>query len=357
MAILSIAWLPLVILTAVEGSLYASAGVTFLNDIAIQARLLIVLPMLVMIRPVIDRKVIGVLKYLANVMMDAGEKQVLKSTAFRRFKAWTNSVWTEVALLLLVIAIAISFWQGGAYSELHQGALSWMATTQEGKEILTMAGGWAIFISFPIFQLIFFRWLWKYFVWVILLFRLSKAQLNLRATHPDHAGGLGVIILAQSSFSLLFVAGSVLISGELIASLLKHPESFTSVRNELVGFVILCLIMILVPLLFFMGKLVKIKQEGLVRLSTLGVDLSSKFEAEWVNELPLDKRIAQQDVDPSMLHDYGRLYDSLQQFRIVPMTLPDLLGIAIPLILPFIPILFVKVSAVELLQKILKMLV
>ena len=163
--------------------------------------------------------------------------------------------------------------------------------------------------------------------------------------------------MAQKSFSFLFVAASVIISGELMANLPKHPDSFITIRNEIVGFTIFCLVLILFPLLFFSSKLIKLKRDGQVHLSNLGVELSSKFEEEWVNDLPIETRISAKQVDPSMLYDYSGLYDSLEKLRPAPVTLRDLIGIVIPLLVPFIPILFIQFSVLELMQKILKLLV
>ena len=217
---------------------------------------------------------------------------------------------------------------------------------------MSKAGYWAVLISIPIFQFLLFRWLWRYLIWMILLFRLSKTQLNLLATHADRAGGMGIIMLAQKSFNLVFVAGSVVLSGQLIMDLQRHPDQFITIRNETIGYVVIALIILLVPLLFFSIKLLRAKNNGLEHLSTLGCSLSSKFEKEWTEDSPIDKRIDNNKVDPSMLYDYMSLYEQIEQLRIVPATIREVAGMAILLFIPFVPIFFVHFSVKELLQKI-----
>jgi hypothetical protein len=100
-----------------------------------------------------------------------------------------------------------------------------------------------------------------------------------------------------------------------------------------------------------MEKLFKTKDRGLLHMSDLGATLSRQFEREWVNDLPIEKKLEEQ-VDPSMLFDYSGMYDLLQQLRTVPVTPRDIIGMALILFVPFIPILFIRFSVVELLQKI-----
>lgn len=349
---LCITWLPLVIITAIEGTLYSGTQLPFLKDVPMQARVLVAIPMLIMIKFAIDGKVMAVLKYLSEALMSAEERELIFTTVLRRAKKMTGSALTEIILLLIVVGSTISLVKSGAYSALEGGTTSWMTSGIAGNQTLSFAGYWATIISIPIFQFLLLRWLWRYFVWVLLLFRLSKANLILLPTHADRAGGLGIIMLAQRSFSLVFVAGSVVISGELIAQLREHPDLFETIRGEGIAYIVISLVFILIPLLFFTAKLFKTKNEGLLYLSKLGATLSGKFEREWVNDLPIEKRIAAQQVDPSMVYDYSGVYDSVQQLRTIPVTLRDIISMGLTLFAPFIPIPLIHYSVAELIQKI-----
>jgi hypothetical protein len=354
---LIISWFPLLVITAFEGTLYSGIQMPFLKDVAMQARLLIAFPLLILIKSAIDSKVNAVTKYISDALMDQEERHLILNTAFQRAKKLTNSGLTELILLIIVIGATISFVKTGAFGSIKEGASSWMANNNTVNKDLSIAGYWAIFCSLPLFQFFLLRWVWRYLVWILLLFRLSKAKLNLLPTHADHSGGLGILILAQRNFNLIFVAGSVVISGQLMEQLIINPDTFLTIRNEVIGYIVISLVLIIFPMLFFAGKLVKTKQEGLINLGNLSATLSRRFENDWLNDIPIEKRISDQLVDPSMLYDYAGVYESLQQLRIVPINLRDVIGMAITLFLPFIPILFIHFSVAELLKKIIGLLV
>ena len=350
--VLCITWLPIAIISAIEGTLFSGCQLPFLKDVAMQGRILVALPILIVIRFIIDNKVSIVLKYISDSLMSREEQQLMLNKALNRAKKLTSSALTETILLLIVIATTISFVKVGVYSGLEGEKTSWIASANSENHSLSVAGYWALIISIPMVQFLTLRWLWRYFVWILLLFRLSKAKLNLLPTHADRSGGLGIIILAQKNFNLIFLAGSVVISGQFIAQLNEQPEIFNTLRSEAIGYIIFSLILIIFPLLFFIGQLTKTKNDGLLYLSNLGATLSRKFEREWVNNLQIEKEIEEKQVDPSMIYDYAGMYDNLQQLRVVPVTPRDIISMGVLLIAPFIPILFIHFSVAELVKRI-----
>src|SRR5215203_2657741 len=355
-----VTWLPLFIFSAIEGTLYGGIQLPFLKDVAMQARLLIALQMLILIKGSIDMRVTTVLKYFTETLIKEEDRRTVVPTIIRRGKKLTDSAITEILLLLLVIVVTTSFVRAGIYSSLEHGTSSWMTTVSEGNKVLSKAGYWAVLVSIPVFQFLLFRWLWRYFVWILLLYRLSRTHLNLLPTHADRAGGLGIIMLAQRAFNKLFVVGSVVLSGQFIGLLTSHPEQFIMIRNEAIGYIIIAILFTLLPFVFFSRKLLRAKNAGLQKLSSLGFVLSSKFEREWAGDLAIEKRIENNEdnkVDPSILFDYSGLYNEVKKIRSFPVTIGDITGLGISLFIPFIPILFIRFSFGELLQRILGMLV
>ena len=57
--VLCITWLPLLVITIIEGTLHAGSQLPFLKDVAMHARLLVVLPILIMINLPVDANVLG----------------------------------------------------------------------------------------------------------------------------------------------------------------------------------------------------------------------------------------------------------------------------------------------------------
>src|SRR4051794_40965294 len=65
-AALCITWLPLVIITAVEGTFYNNTQLSFLADIAFQARVLVALQMLILMQVAVDNRVSTVIQYISG---------------------------------------------------------------------------------------------------------------------------------------------------------------------------------------------------------------------------------------------------------------------------------------------------
>ena len=353
---LCFAWLPLAILTAIEGTLYSGADLPLLKDVAMNARLLIALPMLIAIRNIIDIKTTAVIKYFTNSLLEEEGRQKMLTITLPRIRKLASSSLTELILILIVIAFVMGLLKSGVYSELQSGSTTWKFIGMSDGNVMSLAGKWAVFVSIPFFQFLLLQWLWRYVVWMMLLFSFSRAPLQLLPTHADRAGGLGILILAQRTFNTIFIACSLVISSQLIMQIIKQPENFKMVAMITVGFIIFCLILLILPLVFFSPKLVITKQRGLLHMSNLSVELSSTFEKEWLNTIPLEKRIEDQHVDPSMAFDYASMFDLLEQLRIIPVTIRDIISLAVMLLVPFIPILFFYFSAAEILQKIVGLL-
>lgn len=350
------AWLPLVILNAIDGTLYTGVTFPFVEDIAMHARILIALPVLILIRKVIDVKSSGVIKYVSDFLLDPADRQKLLDVKLPRFRKLACSSLTELILLMIILGSILSIVKSGVYGGLQGGDTSWKFAGLPEDNVMSLAGKWAVFVSIPFFQFMLLQWLWRYIVWMMLLFHISRLPLKLLPTHADRSGGLGILILAQRSFSFIFAAGSLVLSGQLIGYIIKSPDDILMVQRVGIGYIILSVILLMLPLVFFIGRLVKTKQLGLLHLSELGIEMSQTFEKEWLNKEPFEDRVEKRQVDPSMAYDYSSMYDVLQQLRVVPITLRDVIGIAVSLALPFVPILFVYYSAAEVLAKILGLL-
>ena len=352
-----ITWVPLLIITIFEGTFNSGIKLPFLQDVAMHVRLLVALPMLLLIRLFIEAKVAVVVKYLSDTLVSAEDKKNIFPKILRRGKRLTNSVWAEIIMLGLVIVITISPIKGGMMSGLQHETDLWMFAGNEGSHALSMAGKWSIYISIPVFQFILLWWLWRYFVWVLLLFRISRMKLNLEPTHPDLTGGLGILLLAQKYFILFFLAVCTVASGVLMARLISHQDTFNGICIEAIGYIILCLLLVLVPMLFFTGKLMRLKHAGLLQLSKLGFSLSDKFEKEWINDNAIEKKLTETLASTSTVQDYSTIFRSVAEIRIVPLTVKEVLTMVFLLFIPYIPILFIHFSIVELLQKLFSLLV
>lgn len=355
--VLCIAWLPLVIITAIDGTLYSGTGLPFLKDLAIQGRLLIGIPMLILIKAVVYRRIPEVLQYISEVLINPVDRDRFVSVAIQKAIKRTDSTLSEIIFLLAVVGFALSPAEATSLFITDKESGTWLISVKEGKQAMSLASNWTQYISIPIFQFLLLRWIWRYIVWLTLLFRISNMNLNLKPTHPDGSGGVGVIFLAQRNFHLFFVVCGMVISSVMINLFMLKTVTFETLKLQILGYVILAVFLIFIPMLFFTRKLVKTKYQGQLELSRAGTNLSKKYEEEWIKPMGAEKRIADDTVDPSMQVDYSGVHILLQEMRIIPIRLNDIFIMVVSLFIPFIPIFFIQYSVVELLQKLMGLLV
>lgn len=355
--VLGLTWLPLFVLNAIDGTLYAGSGRPFLRDIAIQGRILLGISLLILIRPMVFKRVPRVLKYISEVLVAPEDVEKYQSIALSRAKRNMDSVLSEIVILALVIGIAAnpSADENFLVSKLESG--SWMIAHHEGRDVLSLAGNYAQYVSKPVFQFLLLRWLWRYIVWIIFLFRVSRLRLNLNATHPDGSGGIGIVYIGHRNFILFFMVCGVAISSMMISLMMENKSMFESIRIDIAGFVILSILLVCFPFLFFVGKLVDLKYDGQFKLSQTGVDLSRRFEDEWSKLIREEKRIVADSADSSMQNDYSSVFKLVQNFRVIPIRMSDITSMMMILFSPFLPILFIRYPIAELVERLVGLLV
>ena len=210
-----LAWLPLLVLSALEGqALGGSAAVPFLLDVDVHVRFLVALPLLIVAELVVHQR----MRFVVTQFL---ERQLIPESALARFDAaiasafrLRNSVLAEVLLIALVYGVGVLIiWR--QYMVLD--TTTWYAVpTAEGVQ-LSRTGMWFGYVSLPLFQFLQLRWYFRLFIWTRWLWQVSRLDLRLVPTHPDRVGGLGFLSNTVYAFIPLAVAHGALLAG-LIAN-------------------------------------------------------------------------------------------------------------------------------------------
>ena len=186
-----LAWLPLLVLSALEGQLLGgSAAVPFLLDVEVHIRFLVAMPLLIIAELVVHQRMRPLLQQFL-------ERNLIPENAMPRFEAaiasafrLRNSVLAEVLLIAFVYGVGILIvWRH--YMALD--AATWYATPSAEGSKLSLAGMWYGYVSLPIFQFLLVRWYFRLFIWARFLWQVSRIELSLVPTHPDRVGGLGFL--------------------------------------------------------------------------------------------------------------------------------------------------------------------
>jgi hypothetical protein len=147
-------------------------------------------------------------------------------------------------------------------------------------------------------RFLIYRWGFRYFVWGLLLWRISKLILTLMPTHPDHAAGLNFLAMTQKHFGILFCALGCSFAGRVANSMLFEGAPLSSFKLLMGGFIVMSLIVGLLPLALLVFKLKKVRKEGLLAYGRLANIYTESFDRKWVHcaERPTEPLLGTGDI-------------------------------------------------------------
>ena len=192
-----LAWLPLLLLSVFEGHAWgAGVELVFFEDLELNARLLVALPLLILAELVVHRRMRLVARQFLEdgLIPDAARAQFDRAIASAM--RLRNSVGAELLLLVYGIGVFV-VWR----TRLTLDVSSWYGAVANGQLTLTLAGWWLACVSLPLFQFLLLRWYFRLFIWARFLWQVSRIKLSLIPTHPDRCGGLGFLSLVRVAFA------------------------------------------------------------------------------------------------------------------------------------------------------------
>jgi hypothetical protein len=345
-----IAWLPLLLLSFFEGTLFATdITIPFIKDITPYVRCLIVIPFLVMADNIIEPMMARVLKYLktSGLVSDAEEEYFNDIVANMAYMM--NSKWILSVLLLLTITSSYLMQSDYVAMWTDREVTSWMLHQKDGVVEETLAGNWLLFVSLPLVSFLLYRWVWRFLVWSLFLYRISRVKLQLCASHTDLAGGLGAIGASHSLFGIVFFILATLLASELAANMLYEEQVMINAKQVVIAFIFISIIVLLIPLLFFSRRLVDLKHDALVEYSTLQNKISRDFHKQWIKDE--DDGLVD-SMQPSAMADYSAVFENVSNMRILPVAPRMIILQAVSLLLPFLPLALIETSVWDIVQKI-----
>lgn len=342
------AWLPLLVLSALEGNMLGgSAAVPFLMDVEVHVKFLAVIPLLIVAELVVHQR----LRPLAAQFL---KQDLIPESAKARFDAaiasahrLRNSVLAEVLLIAFVYGVGVLiFWRH--YMVLD--TTTWFATPSAGGSTLSSAGMWYGFVSVPIFQFLWLRWLFRLFVWARVLWQVSRLDLNLVPTHPDRAGGLGFLSGALFAFMPLAVAFGALLAGGLANRIFYSGAKLPDFKMLIATAVILLVFIFVGPLLVFAPRIVQAKRTGLLEYGALAQRYVREFDVKWLRGgAPADETLVGSG-DIQSLADLANSFEVVRTMRMAPVALQDIIRLAIAALVPIAPLLLTVMPLADLLK-------
>jgi hypothetical protein len=344
-----VAWLPLLLLSALEGRLLGGGvAVPFLLDLDVHIRFLVALPLLIIAELVVHRR-------MRPLLQQFMERNLVPENAMARFEAaiasafrLRNSVLAEVLLIAIVYGVGILIvWR--QYFALD--ATTWYATPSAAGAKLSLAGLWFGYVSLPIFQFLLVRWYFRLFVWLRFLWQVSRIELRLVPTHPDRVGGLGFLANTVYAFAVLAVAHGTLLAGLLANRIFHLGAALPQFKVEIAVLVVFLLCVVLGPLLVFAPLLAQAKRQGLREYGTLAERYVREFDSKWLRGGAPAGEPFVGSADIQSLADLANGYEVVRTMRLAPITKEAILRLTAAALVPIVPLLLTMMPFEELAAK------
>lgn len=348
-ALVTVAWLPLLILTLAAGSAHGSqVAVPFLADYLPYGRYLIALPLLVFLHPVVDRIIAMVIETLqASGLVAAADQASLQKLLDRASALWRSP---RVRLLLVAASLLALLMQLPARSMITVS--HWMFPAEADAGLLSPAGWWRLIVSGTLVRLLMLLALWRLVMWAWFLWRLSRLPLRYQPLHPDRCGGIGFLDRVSVGFSMLAAACGVQLGCIIADAVTYQGHELMSFKLAAAAFVVLVVVLLFAPLLAFLGPLMtaRIRAELELRAWVTPAARQVGTSLQQTSQEAITSLLAAQDL--STLTASGALLDGTVQMRTAPIgakALKSVLAVTVlAVLLPLLPLLPLKQIAARL---------
>jgi hypothetical protein len=349
----TIAWLPLLLLTAYQGLAVGHAvAVPFVYDIEVHARYLIAVPILLLAEIVVHQRIRVVVRQFLDTGIVTAETLPGFQAAIVSTMRVRNSLLVELAMVVFAFGFGWTIWQGGT-GLAHS---TWYAIVDGASTRLTAAGQWYEHVSIPMFQFLLYRWYFRLFVWFLFLRRVSKLRLRLMPTHPDRAAGLGFVGQGAYAFLPVIFAQSVVLSAVIGSRIIFQGKTLVSFQYEILAFAILQLMLVLGPPCVFARTLLDLKRQGRREYGVLAARYTTEFHEKWVEggAPPGEPLLGSSDIQS--LADLANSYSVVREMRPVPFGKDTLVQIVGAAAIPLLPLALSIVPADEIVKRLLGLL-
>jgi hypothetical protein len=340
-----VAWAPLILLAVLQSAYSKTDDVrALLWDIGVHARYLVAVPLLVLAGRVSAPQLDSVVRHFMR------SRIVDETDTLKRAITSTQMLLASPAAGVVVVVLAYASVAAVAFSH-DAGKLPLWATSGGITPIYSPAGWWYLLVSLPLLLLLIFGWIWRLALWTRLLWRISRLELRLVASHPDRCGGLSFLGQSVRAFAILALALASIVAARSAHLVLEGASLPTSNLYFSVGLMLAMMALFVAPLFVFTPVLMRTWRRGSLAYGALAGQIGSAFEDKWLEGRTSDEAMLSEP-DFSATADLYAVAANVQSIRFVPVGLKDLTLLAGATALPFLPVLLLAVPMSQILSDI-----
>jgi len=218
------------------------------------------------------------------------------------------------------------------------------------------AGSWYIMVSLPIVLYILLRWVWRQILWLRFLGVTSQMELQLIASHPDRAGGLGFLEQCMRGYVPFGFGIGTIVAGAVANRVVYLHQSLWTFEYMPILVIAIVGIVCAGPPCVFWGTLLRARRRAVFEYGTLAISMGRQFEHKWLAAPAQTPDGALEVQDFSATTDLYSIVANVHAMNITPIAMGSIIRLAIYSLAPIVPLAFIALPFNVIVESLVKLL-
>lgn len=337
-----IGWVPVVLLTLFF-RLDTIGGL--LKEYTVNFRMLIAVPVLLAGQVIMDNVFKMIISHIRDAELLPSSEQAKMDRTISKLMRLRDSFVAEAVIVVIAYATV-----AGIIGARMATAEGWALSSANH---LSPAGWYYAVVSQLIFRFLLGISLWKWCLWILFLFRLSRLDMELIPTHPDQHGGLGFL-----GMSPLAIAPTVFVLCGAIGStwrlqILKHEAHLMNFKIDAIVLLVIMLVIAMGPLVLFVPRLGLLHRQGILQYGTLGQIHSVDFHKKWILNRKGHEAEFLAAPEVSTLIDYASSYENVEKLQPFPLDRGAIVALVLGIVIALLPVVLAEVPFITVVKGLL----
>jgi len=347
-------WLPIVVWASVTGRALSPGRVSepLLEHFGVHVRCLVAIPLFILAEATAHAMSLELIPYFVTSGLVPTEERARFASVVQGARALRDR-----SLPLILIAGLVVGWivARPIQADLHE--LEWAVEGSPQEMRLGFGGLWFFYVVRPIFTALVLVWIWRVILLGLTLRRIAALDLSIVPSHPDRTGGLGFLERVPLALSPVLLGMSAVLASRWAHDVAFHGVELRSLRLPAAIFLIGVAALGLAPLLTFSGALRRARWQALLDYGSVIGEHGRRVRRRWILGEKVEDReelLAAPELGP--VADTITLYESVQRMRAAPLSRTALVAVLLPVVLPMLAVVAIRIPIKNVLLGILKTL-
>nr|UXE44868.1 hypothetical protein Hi04_10k_c3826_00005 [uncultured bacterium] len=343
----AITWLPITLWALLHGRFFTTpVGESLLQHYGVHVRCLVVIPLFIIGEATLQKAALRYFpQFVASGLVDDATRPAFEA-AINTARRWRDA--SLPWLSMIGFALAVTF---ADRATKHVDEMSWAL---DSNGMLGFGGFWFAYIVRPIFIALLLGWLWRIVLLAALFMRLSRLRLSFAPSHPDRAGGIGFLEGLPTAFAPVTFALSAMIASRWAHQIVYHGMTLASVKIPASVFVVVWSLLLFAPLVPLIPALWAAKRVALPSYAAMVAQQGRDVRRRWIDGTWKAEGALLQPDGIGVIADAATMYGQVRAMRLIPIGRPSLYGILLPIAVPMLIVVSLKIPIKTVLLGLLK---